>query len=158
MRRRRSIGGGTVGTLRARRSLTLPACAPQGLSRREGRHSRRSSAIGLMQGTGVSNMTTIHTMLNLRKFEARRLMRRGYEILHIETQHCDDGDETAIVWTRPPRPDDIPEHDLPTDVWRPNLIWVRPLSHVRCQVSSISQCAPTARFTSGGRIHPGSCR
>jgi putative SOS response-associated peptidase YedK len=22
----------------------------------------------------------------------------------------------------------------------------------------ISQCAPTARFTSGGRIHPGSCR
>jgi hypothetical protein len=83
------------------------------LSRREGRHSRRSSAIGLMQGTGVSNMTTIRTMLNLRKFEARRLMKRGYEILYIETQHRDDGDETTIVWTRPPRPDDIPEHELP---------------------------------------------
>ena len=55
-------------------------------------------------------MTTIRTALNLRKFEARRLMKRGYEILHIETQHRDDGDETAIVWTRPPRPDDIPEH------------------------------------------------
>ena len=58
-------------------------------------------------------MTTIRTTLNLRKFEARRLMRRGYEILHIETHHGDDGDETAIVWTRPPRPDDIPEHELP---------------------------------------------
>ncbi|HZI75728.1 MAG TPA: hypothetical protein VFD73_17240, partial [Gemmatimonadales bacterium] len=26
------------------------------------------------------------------------------------------------------------------------------------QLARISQCAPTARFTSGGRIHPGSCR
>jgi hypothetical protein len=25
-------------------------------------------------------------------------------------------------------------------------------------LARISQCAPTARFTSGGRIHPGSCR
>jgi len=25
-------------------------------------------------------------------------------------------------------------------------------------LTRISQCAPTARFTSGGRIHPGSCR
>jgi hypothetical protein len=25
-------------------------------------------------------------------------------------------------------------------------------------LAGISQCAPTARFTSGGRIHPGSCR
>jgi hypothetical protein len=25
-------------------------------------------------------------------------------------------------------------------------------------LAAISQCAPTARFTSGGRIHPGSCR
>ena len=66
-----------------------------------------------MQSTGVSNMTTIRTTLNLRKFEARRLMKRGYEILHIETQHRDDGDETAIVWTRPPRLGDIPDHELP---------------------------------------------
>ena len=50
-------------------------------------------------------MTIIRTTVNLRKFEARRLMKRGYEILHIETQHRDDGDETTIVWTRPPRPD-----------------------------------------------------
>src|SRR3954469_265745 len=26
------------------------------------------------------------------------------------------------------------------------------------KLAQISQCAPTARFTSGGRIHPGSCR
>ena len=58
-------------------------------------------------------MKTIRTTLNLRRFEARRLMRRGYEILHIETRHCDDGDESAIVWIRPARPDDIPEHEVP---------------------------------------------
>jgi hypothetical protein len=51
--------------------------------------------------------------LDLRKYDARRLMARGYEILHIESGHRDDGDETEIVWTRPPRPDDIPEHELP---------------------------------------------
>jgi hypothetical protein len=53
------------------------------------------------------------TTLNLRKFEAHRLMKRGYEILHIERHHRDDGDETAIVWTRPARPDDIPECQVP---------------------------------------------
>jgi hypothetical protein len=26
------------------------------------------------------------------------------------------------------------------------------------QLARMSQCAPTARFTSGGRIHPGNCR
>jgi hypothetical protein len=58
-------------------------------------------------------MTTIRTTINLCKFEARRLMRRGYEILHIETRHRDDGDETEVVWTRPTRLDDIPEHEVP---------------------------------------------
>lgn len=57
-------------------------------------------------------MPTIRTGLNLRKSEARRLMARGYEILHIETRH-DAGDDTTIVWTRAPRPDDIPEQELP---------------------------------------------
>ena len=48
-------------------------------------------------------MTTLRTTLNLRKYDVRRLMARGYEILHIETRHRDDGDETEIVWTRPTR-------------------------------------------------------
>jgi hypothetical protein len=39
---------------RARRNLTPPAHAPQGLSRSKGRHSCRSSAIGLIESTGVS--------------------------------------------------------------------------------------------------------
>ena len=58
-------------------------------------------------------MTTLRTTLNLRKYDVRRLMARGYEILHIETRHRDDGDETEIVWIRPPRPDEIAEHELP---------------------------------------------
>jgi hypothetical protein len=56
-------------------------------------------------------MPTIRTRSTLRKFDARRLIAHGYEIQHIETNH-DDG-ETTIVWTRAPRPDDIPEHELP---------------------------------------------
>jgi hypothetical protein len=58
-------------------------------------------------------MPILRTTLNLRKYDARRLMAHGYEILHIETRHVDDGDQTEIVWTRPPRADDIPEHELP---------------------------------------------
>ena len=58
-------------------------------------------------------MPILRTTLELRKYDACRLMARGYEILHIETRHGDDGDQTEIVWTRPPRPDDIPEHELP---------------------------------------------
>jgi hypothetical protein len=92
---------------------TPPACAPQGLSRREGRHSRCLSAIELIHSTGVPRMITIRTTLNLRKSEARRLMRRGYEIEYIETRRLDAGDETTIVWTRPPRPDDLAEHEIP---------------------------------------------
>ena len=58
-------------------------------------------------------MTTIRTTHKLRKFDVRRLTAHGYEILHIETRHRDDGDETEIVWTRAPRPDEIPERELP---------------------------------------------
>jgi len=58
-------------------------------------------------------MPTIRTTLNLRKYDARCLMACSYEILHIETRHRDEGDETEIVWTRPSRPDDIPEYELP---------------------------------------------
>ena len=58
-------------------------------------------------------MMTVRTMWNLRKSEACRLMKCGYEILYIETRRRDDGDETAIVWTRVARPDDIPESEVP---------------------------------------------
>jgi hypothetical protein len=58
-------------------------------------------------------MRTIRTRLNLSRYEARRLIRDGYEIQHIETYHRDTGDDSSIVWTRPARPDDIPEHELP---------------------------------------------
>ena len=55
-------------------------------------------------------MPTLRTTLDLRKHDVRRLMAGGYEILHVETRHRNDGDETEIVWTRP---DDIPDHELP---------------------------------------------
>ena len=58
-------------------------------------------------------MRTIRTRLNLGKHDTRRLIRDGYEIEHIETYHRDTGDDSSIVWTRPARPDDIPEHELP---------------------------------------------
>jgi hypothetical protein len=58
-------------------------------------------------------MRTIRTRLNLSRYEARRLIRDGYEIQHIETYHRHTGDDSSIVWTRPARPDDIPEHELP---------------------------------------------
>jgi hypothetical protein len=58
-------------------------------------------------------MMTLRTTLNLRKSEARRLMRRGYEIEYIETRRLDAGDETAIVWTQPTRSDDLAENEIP---------------------------------------------
>jgi hypothetical protein len=58
-------------------------------------------------------MPTLHTTLDLRKYNVRRLIARGYAILHVETRHRDDGDETEIVWARPSRPDDILDHELP---------------------------------------------
>ncbi|HEY2617603.1 MAG TPA: hypothetical protein VGI78_09720 [Acetobacteraceae bacterium] len=76
-------------------------------------------------------MPTLRTTLNPRKYDARRLMARGYEILHIETRHRDEGAETEIVWIRPPRPDDVPEHDCPTDAARGWTQRVQPLSHVQ---------------------------
>ena len=47
---RAAAGAGQKKT-RACRNPAPPTCAPQGLSRREGRHSRRLSAIGLIQST-----------------------------------------------------------------------------------------------------------
>ena len=58
-------------------------------------------------------MTTIRTSPSLRKHDSRRLMKDGYEILHIETHHRDTGDESWIVWTRPARPGEIPENEIP---------------------------------------------
>jgi hypothetical protein len=58
-------------------------------------------------------MQTLRTFASLRKCDAHRLMTRGYEIDYIETSHSDAGDEPTIIWSRPPRPDDIPEHELP---------------------------------------------
>ena len=58
-------------------------------------------------------MRILCTTLNLRKHDVRRLMRRGYEIEYIETRHFDDRDETVVVWTRQPRPDDLAEAEVP---------------------------------------------
>jgi hypothetical protein len=58
-------------------------------------------------------MRTIRTSINLRKCDARRLMKGGYEIEYIETQHTDSGDHFTIVWSRPARPDDFPENEIP---------------------------------------------
>lgn len=58
-------------------------------------------------------MTVLRTTLGLRKADVRRLLRRGYELAYIETRHLDAGDETMIVWTRPARPDDLDESEIP---------------------------------------------
>ena len=58
-------------------------------------------------------MKTLRTTLDLRKGDVRRLKRRGYEIEYIETRHLDSRDETVVVWTRHPRPDDLAESDVP---------------------------------------------
>jgi hypothetical protein len=58
-------------------------------------------------------MVTIRTSTNLRKCDARRLMKGGFEIEYIETRHLDTGDQSSIVWSRPARPDDFPESDIP---------------------------------------------
>ncbi len=53
---------------------------------------------------------------------------------------------------------------FPTDDPALDVVRVRPfdvatfVAFGAAQLARISQCAPTARFTSGGRIHPGSCR
>ena len=58
-------------------------------------------------------MKTLRTTLDLRKYDARRLMRGGYEIEYIETRHLHDRDETVIVWTRQSRPDELAENEIP---------------------------------------------
>jgi hypothetical protein len=58
-------------------------------------------------------MKTIRTSAKLRKCDASRLMSAGYEIDYIEILHRDTADDTTIVWSRPPRPNDIPEHEVP---------------------------------------------
>ena len=58
-------------------------------------------------------MKTLRTTLNLRKYDVRRLLRRGYEIEYIETRHLDNRDETVVVWTRPTQPDDLAENEVP---------------------------------------------
>ena len=58
-------------------------------------------------------MKTLRTTLDLRKGDVRRLKQRGYEIEYIETRHLDSRDETVVVWTRQPRPDDLAESDVP---------------------------------------------
>jgi len=58
-------------------------------------------------------MKTLRTTLDLRKYDARRLMRGGYEIEYIESRHLQERDETVIVWTRPIRPDELAETEIP---------------------------------------------
>ena len=58
-------------------------------------------------------MTVLRTTRDLRKADIRRLLRRGYELAYIETRHLDTGDETAIVWTRSVRSDDLDESEIP---------------------------------------------
>lgn len=58
-------------------------------------------------------MLTLRTTNRITKYDARRLMKGGFSIEYIETRHTTAGDVTAIVWSRPARPDDIPESEIP---------------------------------------------
>ena len=58
-------------------------------------------------------MKTLRTTLDLCKYDSRRLMRGGYEIEYIESRHLQERDETVIVWTRPIRPDELAETEIP---------------------------------------------
>jgi hypothetical protein len=75
-----------------------------GLSRREARHSRCLSAIGLIQKgniamTHLSN-NTVATDIHAHADNAA-LTAQGYTIRHIETWHRDGHDDTCIVWDSP---------------------------------------------------------
>jgi hypothetical protein len=94
------------------RNPVPPARVPQGLSRHEGQHFPRLSAITLIQ-IGRLTMKTLRTSTNLRRCDARRLMSGGFEIAYIETRHCPDGDWSAIVWTRLYAPGEIRDEELP---------------------------------------------
>ncbi len=58
-------------------------------------------------------MIVFRTSTNLRKCDARRLMKGGFEIEYIETLHLESGDESKIAWSRTPRPGDVAESDIP---------------------------------------------
>jgi hypothetical protein len=58
-------------------------------------------------------MQFIRTSADLRKCDARRLMKGGFEIEYIETLHLEAGDQSTIVWRRSPRSGDIPESEIP---------------------------------------------
>jgi hypothetical protein len=58
-------------------------------------------------------MRTLRTTNRLTKSDARRLMKGGYDIDYIETIHRSAAEETTIVWSRPARPNDIPEFEIP---------------------------------------------
>ncbi len=87
-----------------------PVLPTRRLSRHEARHSRCSSAIGLMQigNTSMTNMSngTIVTDLD-NTSENQVLTTQGYTIRHIETYH--DHNQTCIVWDAP----ELCEVDLP---------------------------------------------
>jgi hypothetical protein len=94
------------------RNPAPPARAPQGWSRPEGRHCPYLSAITLMKRQECI-MQTIRTSVNLRKCDARRLMKGRFEIEYIETLHREDGDQSSIVWCRPALPQDVRASEIP---------------------------------------------
>lgn len=57
-------------------------------------------------------MFTLRTRTDLTARDVRRLLRHGYEILAIETEHNADHDQHTIVWTRNTG-FVIPDHELP---------------------------------------------
>jgi len=90
-----------------------PVLLPWRLSRHEARHSRCSSAIGLMQ-KGNATMThlgngSVATDLNDHS-NNHILFGQGYTIRHIETYHDRDiVDISCIIWDAP----QLTEVDLP---------------------------------------------
>ena len=88
-----------------------PVLPPRRLSRREARHSRRSSAIELIQTgnsiiTHLANGTTVTGLHS--SIDNQLLAMKGFTVRHIETFH-DQDDESFITWDAP----DITEADLP---------------------------------------------
>ena len=57
-------------------------------------------------------MFTLRTRTDLTARDVRRLMRHGYEILVIETDHNAECDQHMIVWARNTGLV-IPDHELP---------------------------------------------
>ena len=57
-------------------------------------------------------MFTLRTRTDLTASDLRRLLRHGYEILAIETDHNAERDQHTIVWARNTGLV-IPDHELP---------------------------------------------